>query len=152
MIRSLSAVSLLGLAAIFASPAMAATCAATVDSNDAMQFTTKSLAVPASCKEFKVTLRHIGKLPKAAMGHNFVVGKTADVNAINADGIKAGAAAGYVKAGDPRVIAASKLIGGGESTVVSIPVAKLKAGGPYTFFCTFPGHVALMKGSLTLTK
>lgn len=150
MIRKLSAIGFVSLAAAFAAPAMAATCAATVDSNDAMQFTTKSVVVPASCKTFKVTLRHVGKLPAAAMGHNFVVGKTADVSAINADGMKAGAAAGYIKAKDPRVIAASKLIGGGETTTVDIPVAKLKAGESYTFFCSFPGHAALMKGSLAV--
>ncbi|HEU4773722.1 MAG TPA: azurin [Lysobacter sp.] len=152
MIRKLSAVALLGVAGMFALPAMAANCAATVDSTDAMQFTTKSLAVPASCKEFKVTLKHIGQLPKTVMGHNFVLGKTADVSGINADGMKAGADANYVKAGDPRVIAASKLIGGGESTTVTIPVAKLKAGEAYTYFCSFPGHAGIMKGRLTLSK
>ncbi|KGM51551.1 azurin [Lysobacter concretionis Ko07 = DSM 16239] len=152
MIRKLSAVALLGVAGMFALPAMAANCAATVDSNDAMQFTTKSLQVPASCKEFKVTLKHVGQLPKTVMGHNFVLGKTADVAGINADGMKAGADANYVKAGDPRVIAASKLIGGGESTTVTIPVAKLKAGEDYTYFCSFPGHAGIMKGSLTLSK
>lgn len=152
MIRKLSAVALLGVAGMFALPAMAANCAATVDSNDAMQFTTKSLQVPASCKEFKVTMKHVGQLPKTVMGHNFVLGKTADVAGINADGMKAGADANYVKAGDPRVIAASKLIGGGESTTVTIPVAKLKAGEDYTYFCSFPGHAGIMKGSLTLSK
>lgn len=152
MIRTLSAIGLLGLAGMFAAPAMAADCSATVESNDAMQFTTKSLEVPAACKEFKVTLKHVGQLPKTVMGHNLVVGKTADVSGINTDGMKAGADANYVKAGDARVIAASKLIGGGESTTVTIPVAKLKAGEAYTFFCSFPGHAALMKGSLTLAK
>ena len=152
MIRKLSAVVLLGAAGMFAFPAMAADCAATIDSTDAMQFTTKSLEVPASCKEFKVTLKHIGQLPKTVMGHNFVLGKTADISGINADGMKAGADANYVKAGDARVIAASKLIGGGESTTVTIPVAKLKAGEDYTYFCSFPGHAGIMKGSLTLSK
>ena len=152
MIRKLSAVALFAVAGAFAVPAMAAECAATVDSTDAMQFTTKSLEVPASCKEFKVTLKHVGKLPKNVMGHNFVLSKPADVNGINADGMKAGADADYVKAGDSRVIAASKLIGGGESTSVTIPVAKLKAGEDYTYFCSFPGHAALMKGTLTLAK
>ena len=152
MIRKLSAAALFAIAGTFALPAMAADCAVTVDSTDAMQFTTKSLTVPASCKEFKVTLKHTGQLPKTVMGHNFVLGKTADISGINADGMKAGADANYVKAGDPRVIAASKLIGGGESTTVTIPVAKLKAGEDYTYFCSFPGHAALMKGTLTLAK
>ncbi|MEO6170994.1 MAG: azurin [Lysobacter sp.] len=150
--RKLSAAALFAIAGTLALPATAADCAVTVDSTDAMQFTTKTLQVPAACKAFKVTLKHVGKLPKTVMGHNFVLGKTADVAGINADGMKAGADAHYVKAGDPRVIAASKLIGGGESTTVTIPVAKLKAGQAYTYFCSFPGHAAIMKGSLTLAK
>lgn len=156
MIRELASTGALCAAALsgllLATPARAATCAATVDSTDAMQFTTKSLAVPASCKQFVVTLRHVGKLPKAAMGHNFVLGKTADMAAINADGMKAGLPKNYVKPGDARVLAASKVIGGGESTTVTIPVAKLKAGEKYTYFCSFPGHSALMKGTLSLGK
>ena len=149
MIRSLFAVALLGMVA---PPALAADCKATVESTDAMQFTTKSLSVPASCKQFTVTLKHTGKLPRNVMGHNLVLGRTADMGAINADGMKAGLASQYVKPGDARVIAASKVIGGGESTTVNIPVGKLKAGESYTYFCSFPGHSALMKGTLSLGK
>lgn len=149
MIRSLFAIALLGLVA---TPALAAECKATVESTDAMQFTTKALTVPASCKHFTITLKHTGKLPRNVMGHNLVLGKTADLSAINADGMKAGLASQYVKPGDARVIAASKLIGGGESTTLNIPVGKLKAGESYTYFCSFPGHSALMKGTLTLGK
>ena len=149
MIRSLFAVALLGMVA---TPALAADCKATVESTDAMQFTTRSLSVPASCKQFTVTLKHTGKLPRNVMGHNLVLGKTGDLSAINADGMKAGLASQYVKPGDARVIAASKVIGGGESTTVNIPVGKLKAGESYTYFCSFPGHSALMKGTLSLGK
>lgn len=152
MFRTLSLPALLALAALapLAAPAAAAECKATVESNDAMQFTTKALTVPKGCKQFVVTLKHVGKLPAKVMGHNFVVARTADVNAVASDGMKAGAAAHYVKAGDPRVIAASKVIGGGESTTVAIPVGKLKAGESYTFVCTFPGHSSIMRGTLTL--
>lgn len=149
MIRSLIAIAVLGLGA---APALAAECKATVESTDAMQFTTKALTVPASCKQFTITLKHTGKLPRNVMGHNLVLGKTADLNAINADGMKAGLASQYVKPGDPRVIAASKVIGGGETTTVTIPVGKLKAGESYTYFCSFPGHAALMKGTLKVSK
>ena len=147
MFRQLFVFGLLGL---LASPALAADCKATVESTDAMQFTTKALTVPAACKQFVVTVTHTGKLPRKVMGHNFVLGTTADMAGINADGMKAGLDNEYVKAGDPRVIAASKVIGGGETTTVSIPVAKLKKGESYTFFCSFPGHAALMKGTLAL--
>ena len=36
----------------------------------------------------------------------------------------------------------------GESASVTFDVAKMKDGGPYKFFCSFPGHLAIMQGSL----
>lgn len=152
MIRSTHIASLLVLGALagFSSNAAAAECKATIDSTDAMQFTTKALTVPKSCKTFTVTLKHVGKLPATVMGHNLVLGKTADIAGIAADGMKAGAAAQYVKPGDARVIASSKVIGGGQSTTVTIPVGKLKAGESYTYACTFPGHSSIMRGTLTV--
>lgn len=136
--------------ALVSAPAAAAECKATVESTDAMQFTTKALTVPAACKQFTVTLKHAGKLPKTVMGHNFVLGKTADINGINTDGMKAGVAQNFVKPDDARVIASSKVIGGGESTTITIPVGKLKAGESYTYICSFPGHASIMRGTLVL--
>lgn len=150
--RTLALISAAGLAAlaVHAAPAQANSCSATVDSTDAMQFTTKSLTVPKSCKQFKITLNHTGKLPATVMGHNLVLSKTADAAGVASDGMKAGAAANYVKPGDARVIASSKVIGGGESTTVTIPVSKLKAGESYTYICSFPGHSSIMRGTLTV--
>ena len=137
------------LVLLFAPAAYAATCSATIEGNDAMKFNLTNIDVSKSCSDFTVTLKHTGKLAKNVMGHNFVVAKTSDMAGVAADGIKAGAAADYLKAGDARVVAHSKLIGGGETATVKISVAKL-AAGPYSFFCSFPGHSALMKGTLTL--
>lgn len=140
------------LTALLASPALAATCEVEIEGNDAMQFNKQSIAVPASCKQFTVKLKHAGKLPKTAMGHNWVLTKVADAQAVATDGIAAGADKAYVKAGDARVIAHTKLIGGGEADSVGFDVAKLKAGEAYAWFCSFPGHSSLMKGTLTLAK
>lgn len=125
--------------------AFASTCEATVESNDAMQFTTRSLVVPAGCDRFTVVLRHAGKLPATTMGHNFVLGRTADIAGIVADGMKAGATAGFVKRGDARVIAATPVIGGGATTSVTFATTRLRAGESYTFVCTFPGHAPIMR-------
>ncbi|MFT3721417.1 azurin [Pseudorhodoferax sp.] len=127
-------------------------CDLEIEGNDAMKFNKDSLSVPASCKKITVKLTHTGKLPKASMGHNWVLTKTADMQPVANDGIPAGPAAGYLKAGDARVLAATKLIGGGESDTVSFDGSKLKAGEAYSFFCSFPGHVGLMKGTFTVTK
>lgn len=152
MIRTTHIAALLafGALAAFSHTASAATCATTINANDAMQFSAKSVDVPKTCKQFTVTLKHTGQLPVTAMGHNLVVARTADLAGVASDGMKAGAAANYVKAGDARVLAASKLVGGGQSTTVTIPVAKLKAGESYSYVCTFPGHSSIMRGTLTV--
>jgi len=129
---------------------MADSCAVTVNGNDAMQFDTKTVTVAKGCKKFDVTLHHTGKLAKTVMGHNWVLTKTEDSQAVATDGVAAGVDHNYIKAGDTRVIASTKIIGGGESTTVSVPVDKLTKGTSYTFFCSFPGHISLMKGTLTL--
>jgi len=131
-------------------PVLAAQCETTVESNDAMQFNTKEIVVDASCKQFTVHLKHVGKMAKAAMGHNWVLTKQADMQPVATDGMTAGLANNYVKADDARVIAHTKLIGGGESDSVTFDTSKLSAGNDYAFFCSFPGHWAIMKGTLKL--
>lgn len=138
--------------ALLAGPVLAATCDIEIEGNDAMQFNKTAIAVPASCKQFTVKLKHVGKMPKAAMGHNWVLSKAADAQGVAADGIGAGLDKAYVKPGDARVIAHSKVIGGSETDAVSFDVSKLKAGDSYAWFCSFPGHASLMKGTLALVK
>jgi azurin len=95
----------------------------------------------------ELTLHHVGKMPAAAMGHNWVLAKTADAQAVANDGLSAGVANDHIKKGDTRVIAHTKIIGGGQTTSVTFPTSALKKGEAYTYFCTFPGHIALMKGT-----
>ena len=145
--RKLIAIALLGL---LSTPLMAAECSTTVEANDAMQYSQKTITVPKTCKTFTVTLKHTGKLPKTAMGHNWVLAHSTDEAGVVSDGMKAGATSNYEKPADTRIIAHTKLIGGGESDAATFNVAKLKAGETYAYFCTFPGHAALMKGTLSL--
>jgi azurin len=81
-----------------------------------------------------------------------VLTTTANAQATSNDGASVGAAKDYVKDGDARVIAHTKTIGGGESTSVTFDTSKLKADQAYTYFCSFPGHFALMKGTLKAVK
>ncbi len=142
----------LALALVASSPVFAADCSAEIDGNDAMQFNKTTMAIPLACKEFTVKLKHTGKLPKAAMGHNWVLTKTADMAGVVTDGAAAGLDKNYVKAGDARVLAHTKVVGGGESDAVTFATKDLQAGGAYSYFCSFPGHSALMKGTLTVSK
>ena len=129
-----------------AAPALADECALTIEGNDAMQFNQQAMSVPATCKEVTVTLNHTGKLPVAGMGHNWVLSSTADYQAVASAGMSAGPGNDYLPKGDPRVLAHTKLIGGGESSSVTFKTEGL-AGKELTFFCSFPGHFALMNGT-----
>ncbi|HYJ42715.1 MAG TPA: azurin [Steroidobacteraceae bacterium] len=138
------------LSLVFAAPGVFAAdkvCKVDIASTDQMTFDKKEIAVAADCTEVEVTLKHTGKMPAAAMGHNWVLSKTADAQAVANDGLSAGVANDHVKKGDARAIAHTKIIGGGQTTSVKFSTSALKKGEAYTFFCSFPGHVALMKGT-----
>lgn len=121
-------------------------CKLEISGNDQMQYDKKELVVAADCTQVELNLSHTGKLPAAAMGHNWVLVKTADVTTVANAGMAAGLANNYLTAGDPHVIASTKIIGGGQSTSITFPTSKLTKGGDYTFMCTFPGHYVVMKG------
>ena len=145
VLRSLALLSL--LAASSAAFAQGKVCKLDITGTDSMQFDKKELAVAGDCTEVEVTLKHSGKLPVTSMGHNWVLAKTADMPGVATDGIGASVADSHIKKGDARVIAHTKMVGGGETTTVKFPASKLKAGEAYSFFCTFPGHWSIMKGT-----
>nr|WP_086937570.1 azurin [Thaumasiovibrio occultus] len=121
-------------------------CQVTIEGNDMMKFSTDVISVPATCEEVSITLKHTGNLPAASMGHNVVIADSANVQPIGIDGTSAGIDNSFIKPGDDRVYAFSEVIGGGEETTLTFSTAALKAGGDYAFFCSFPGHWAVMKG------
>ena len=147
MLRKFVVASAISLASL---PVFAAECSVDVNATDQMTFETKSIEVSKSCQSFTVNLHHTGTMPKTAMGHNWVLSKADDAQAIATDGIAAGLDNDYLKPDDERVIAHTRIIGGGESASTSFEVAKLDAGTPYEFFCSFPGHIGMMKGELKL--
>ncbi|HYX73203.1 MAG TPA: azurin [Steroidobacteraceae bacterium] len=122
-------------------------CQLEISGNDQMQYDKQTLSVPASCTQVTLTLHHAGKLPREAMGHNWVLVNAADLSVVANAGMAAGLADDYVQPGDKRVIAHTKTIGGGQSTSVTFPTSALKPGGDYRYLCTFPGHNALMRGT-----
>jgi azurin len=84
------------------------------------------------------------------MGHNWVLSQNAVVQAVATEGMSAGLAANYVPQGDARVVAFSKVIGGGETTSVTFSTSGLTVGEGYTFFCSFPGHSYSMRGAFNV--
>ncbi|MDT8895968.1 azurin [Halomonas sp. I1] len=145
----------LGLAAaLVSSPTLAAddeACNLTVESNDQMQFDTDSMSVPASCETVTLTLEHTGSMKANVMGHNWVLSSTEDAQALSQEGMKAGLENDYLPADDDRVLASTEIIGGGESTSIEFSTEGL-AGRDLTFFCSFPGHFAAMKGTFQVTE
>jgi azurin len=122
-------------------------CKLEITGNDMMQYDKKELAAAADCTQIEVTLKHVGKLAAPVMGHNWVLTKTADAAAVASAGLTAGIKNNHVPAGDKRVLAHTKVVGGGESDTVKFPASVLKKGESYTFECTFPGHSSIMKGT-----
>jgi azurin len=144
---SLVALALVGAQALLSAPAAAAdACKLEITGNDQMQYDKQELDVPASCKQVTLTIHHAGQLPAAAMGHNWVLVNAPDLSAVANAGMGAGLANNYVAADDKKVLAHTKVVGGGQSDTITFSTASLKAGGDYSYLCTFPGHNALMHG------
>ncbi|TBU98682.1 azurin [Stutzerimonas kirkiae] len=147
MIRKVLVASVLAMAA---APVFAADCSVTVTGTDQMTWDVKNIDVSKSCKEFTVNLKHSGSMPKQVMGHNWVLAKAGDFQPVSSEGMAQGLDKNYVNDADARVLAHSKVIGGGESDSITFDVSKLAAGEEYTYFCSFPGHFSIMRGTLKL--
>ena len=128
--------------------AAAKTCNVAIGSNDAMQFDRQEIRIAADCTQVKLTLRHTGALPAEVMGHNWVLTTTANLETLATAAGKLPASSDHVPKGDARVLAASKVVGGGQSTTFTFSTSALRKGGDYTFFCSVPGHWMMMKGKL----
>jgi azurin len=145
--RSFFVVALVGL--LISGRAWSQECSQTIEGNDQIQFNKKEIKVAKGCKEFTVTLKHVGMLAANVMGHNWALAKTADYQALAQAGQSAGPP-NYLPPGDARVIASTGVIGGGQQASVKIDMSKLTPGGDYTFFCSFPGHFVLMNGKFVI--
>lgn len=142
------------LAAALFVPALSAqakTCELSINANDMIQYNTSELHVGADCDTVTLTLNHTGMLPVTQMGHNWVLAETAVWKEVALDGLAAGQDNDYLEPGDERVLAHTDLIGGGESTSVTVDLAGLDRGRDYTFFCSFPGHYVQMNGTFILS-
>ena len=122
-------------------------CKMTIESNDVMQYSVREMVVPAGCSEVEVSLRHSGQLAAKIMGHDWVLARESDMSAIVNAGMAAGFKHGYLPENDKRIIAATKVVGGGETATVTFSTSLLQEGARYVFFCTSPGHSSVMHGA-----
>lgn len=133
-----------------ASDAADTACKTVIEAGDDMKYNKTEINISKSCKEYTITLKHMGTMPKTAMGHDLVIAKSEDVEGVAQDGAAAGAENDFIKADDERIIARTKLIGSGEEATVKVDTGKFSTGSKYEFFCTFPGHLAMMRGMVNL--
>ena len=147
MPRALSFFALLAFSFVTV-PAFARNCAVMIEATDMMTFNLKTIRVPGDCAQLRVVLKHTGRMPAQAMGHNWVLAETRHHRDLGLAGGRMKLADDYLPRNDARVIAHTPVIGGGQATEVVFPTSRLRKGGDYTFFCTFPGHWNMMKGKL----
>ena len=103
-----------------------------------MKFNLTRLEVKAG-QDVKVTLTNLGSLPKAAMGHNWILLKKGVDPKAFADAAVMAAATDYVPAQQAdNIIAHTKLLGPKQSEEVSFKAPT--EPGEYHFLCSFPAH------------
>lgn len=114
-----------------------------ITGNDQMQFNTKTIEVNGG-EKVTLTLKHVGKMTIDLMGHNFVLLEPGvDITAFGTAAIAA-KETGYIPAAmKDKVIAHTKMLGGGESDTI---VFDAPPPGTYKFICSFPGHYGVMQG------
>lgn len=109
---------------------------------DDMKFSQTNFTVEAN-KPVKLTLTHSGKMDKNVMGHNFVLLKPlTDAMSFASEAVNA-KDNNYIPEGTDKVIASTKLLGGGESETIEFTLTEK---GIYPFLCSFPGHAGIMRG------
>jgi azurin len=116
---------------------------------DNMKFVPAAISA-APGEVIKVVIKHVGQMPKVAMGHNFVLlKKGVDARKLVEQCSSARATDFIAPSVQPQLLASTRLVGPGETTDTTFQVPTVR--GDYMFICTFPGHFAVgMKGILTV--
>ncbi len=115
--------------------------------NDMMQFDKSELMAQAG-EKITLTFRHVGQLDRRIMGHNFVLlTPGTDITGFANEAAAAGESADWIPNDGVQVIAHTKMLGGGQTDVITFEAPE---PGVYDFICSFPGHSGMMRGTLTI--
>lgn len=119
-----------------------------ITANDQMKYSVTSIEAKPG-EQLHVVLTNAGTLPKEAMAHNWILLKP------GSDYMAFSAAAASAKATDyipenlkDEIIAKIDLLGPHQTGEVTFKAPDQP--GEYPFLCSFPGHAALMHGTLTV--
>ena len=131
-------------------PTFANDCAIQITGSDLMKYDLQEINISSKCNSFEIKLMHGGKLPVSAMGHNIVISAESNFMSVaQLINIENGIENGYLPVSD-KILFRSDMIGGGESTSMTVDLSKLDSTKSYIYFCSFPGHWAIMKGKINL--
>ena len=122
-----------------------------VQADDKMKYDVTAFEAKPGQK-ISVTFKNVGTTPKFSMGHNFVVlDRTVNTSNVQKflDTASTEAAHDYVPPNAKEVLAHSKLLGPGETEVVTFNAPFI--AGDYLYLCSFPGHYSQgTKGIMTV--
>ncbi len=132
-----------------ATPAASAVVEVEITASDTMKYSLNRIEAKPG-QDVKVTLTNMGSMPKAAMGHNFVLlKKGVDPKEVVDAGVTAAATDYIAPSMADKIIAHTKLLGPKQSEELNFKAPT--EPGEYTFVCTFPAHfLSGMKGVLVV--
>ena len=135
---------------ILATSVFASNCEIKIEGSDMMKYDVAEITLDTSCEQTKISLKHAGKLPINAMGHNVVIVEEKNLSKITQQiNFSLGVEKGYLPESD-EIIFISAMVGGGDTTELKMDMSKLDKTKSYVFFCSFPGHWALMRGKIKI--
>lgn len=132
-----------------ASAPAAAVATLELTAGDTMKFSVTRFEVRPG-QQVRVILKNVGAVPKAAMGHNWVLlQRGTDVTAFTNAAVAAAAADYFPVAQAASVIAYTKLLGPKQTDEITFTAPT--EPGDYDYLCSFPAHWAAgMKGVLVV--
>ena len=118
----------------------------TVSGADEFRYAQETVQAPPGTR---IKLEFVNRTdPADEVGHNWVLVKPGQEESVLASATAAGDDSDWLDANDPGIIAATRLIEGGQKDSITFDAP---APGTYTFVCTFPDHYkGGMKGTLTI--
>lgn len=121
-----------------ATPAAEPVTEITITGDDLMRFAPRRFTVRAG-ETITLTFDNIGRMPKESMGHNLaIIHKSQNANAFAAASIGHPANEYIAPSLEQYVIAATKVLGPGETEVIVFQAPT--EPGEYPYVCSFPGH------------
>ena len=109
-----------------------------INATDTMQYSIQRIEASPG-EKVRVVLTVVSKMSKSSMAHNFVLlASGVDPAGIAVEALVA-RGNGYLPTRQPeRILASTRLVGGGETATVVFTAPK--EPGTYVYICTFPGH------------